>query len=330
MNAEIIQNIDYLEYGNFIKNNFSSFYHSVNHILFLKDLLKIKPYFIQIKEKNEIIGLMPFFMKKSKHGIVINSLPFFGSYGGIVNKNDCTKLILNELNNFNLENDILSSVIIPNPLLQNESMYEKHYSYNIKDPRLIQCLELNNKSETELWSSFEQRVRRAVRKSQKLNMFVTNPELTDDVIDEFDVEEIVDERTAAIYELGTEFIQLSPTGQIDPEEQARFAAGLVDLRQRLGLYNEDMSGVTINEQVLYQARIQLPSNVITGEYTAETFAISDGRVIASAIAEVEVRKVGFERLVEVFSQRFALLYGLLAVGLSVSMGWIAGRLFAMV
>lgn len=144
------------------------------------------------------------------------------------------------------------------------------------------------------------------------------------------VEEIVDERTAAIYELGTEFIQLSPTGQIDPEEQARFSAGLVDLRHRLGLYNEDMSGVTINEQVLYQARIQLPSNVITGEYTAETFAISDGRVIASAIAEVEVRKVGFERLVEVFSQRFALLYGLLAVGLSVSMGWIAGRLFAMV
>nr|WP_298895302.1 TIGR02186 family protein [uncultured Altererythrobacter sp.] len=144
------------------------------------------------------------------------------------------------------------------------------------------------------------------------------------------VEEIVDERTAAIYELGTEFIQLSPTGQIDPEKQARFAAGLVDLRQRLGLYNEDMSGVTINEQVLYQARIQLPSNVITGEYTAETFAISDGRVIASAIAEVEVRKVGFERLVEVFSQRFALLYGLLAVGLSVSMGWIAGRLFAMI
>lgn len=144
------------------------------------------------------------------------------------------------------------------------------------------------------------------------------------------VEEIVDERTAAIYELGTEFIQLSPTGQIDPEKQARFAAGLVDLRQRLGLYNEDMSGVTINEQVLYQARIELPSNVITGEYTAETFAISDGRVIASAIAEVEVRKVGFERLVEVFSQRFALLYGLLAVGLSVSMGWIAGRLFAMI
>ncbi|MDX1703473.1 TIGR02186 family protein [Altererythrobacter ishigakiensis] len=144
------------------------------------------------------------------------------------------------------------------------------------------------------------------------------------------VEQIVDERTAAIYELGTRFIQLSPTGQIDPEKQSRFAEGLVDLRQRLGLYKEDMSGVTINEQVLYQARIQLPSNVITGQYTAETFAISNGRVIASEIAEVEVRKVGFERLVEIFAQRWSLIYGLLAVGLSVSMGWIAGRLFAMI
>lgn len=144
------------------------------------------------------------------------------------------------------------------------------------------------------------------------------------------VEEIVDERTAAIYELGTEFIQLSPTGQIEPEKQARFAAGLVDLRQRQGLYKEDMDGVTISEQVLYQARIQLPSNVVTGQYTAETFAISDGLVIASAIAEVEVKKVGFERLVEVFAQNLSLIYGLLAVGLSIGMGWVAGRLFAFI
>ena len=142
------------------------------------------------------------------------------------------------------------------------------------------------------------------------------------------VDQIVDERTAAIYELGTQFIQLSPSGQIEPEKQARFAAGLVDLRRRQGRYKEDVSGVAISEQVLYQARIELPSNVVTGQYTAETFAISRGQVIASAIAEVEVRKVGFERFVEVFSQLYALWYGLAAVFLSVSMGWIAGRLFA--
>ncbi len=142
------------------------------------------------------------------------------------------------------------------------------------------------------------------------------------------VEEIVDERTAAIYELGTRFIQLSPSGQIDPEKQARFAAGLVEQRERGGLYKQDMDGVQITEGVLYKARIKLPSHVITGRYTAETFAITDGRVIASAIADVEVRKVGFERFVEIASQRWALIYGLVAVALSIGMGWVAGRLFA--
>ena len=144
------------------------------------------------------------------------------------------------------------------------------------------------------------------------------------------VEELVDERTAAIYEFGTEFIQLSPTGAINPEEQTRFSDGLVDLRSRQGLYRESMNGVTIREQVLYQARIYLPSNVVTGTYTAETFAVTQGRVIASAVAEVEVRKVGLERLVEDVSQDWSLAYGLLAVGISVGMGWLAGRVFALI
>lgn len=142
--------------------------------------------------------------------------------------------------------------------------------------------------------------------------------------------DIVDERTAAIYELGLGYLQLSPSGSIDPEEQQRFTAGLVDLRSRSGLYREEPGGVTISEQVLYQARISLPSNVLTGTYTAETFAITRGRVIASATAEVEVRKVGFERLVAEYADENSFWYGLLAVGLSVFMGWLAGRLFALI
>lgn len=144
------------------------------------------------------------------------------------------------------------------------------------------------------------------------------------------IEEIVDERTAAIYELGLNFLQLSPAGAIDPEEQARFTAGLVDLMRRQSLYKEDGHGVSISDGVLYQARIALPSNVATGRYTAETFAITRGRVISSAIAEVEVRKLGFERLVAEQAEQSSVLYGLFAVALSLLMGWLAGRVFALV
>ncbi|MBD2842634.1 TIGR02186 family protein [Erythrobacter rubeus] len=141
------------------------------------------------------------------------------------------------------------------------------------------------------------------------------------------IDEIVDPRTAAIYELGTQFIQLSPSGQIEPEEQARFASGLVEMRQRGGLYKEDPQGVRISEGVLYQARIVLPSNVITGPYTAETFAIANGRVLASATAEIAVEKVGLEGEVVNAAERASLLYGLGAILLSLSMGWFAGRFF---
>jgi uncharacterized protein (TIGR02186 family) len=144
------------------------------------------------------------------------------------------------------------------------------------------------------------------------------------------IRQIVDERTAAIYELGLPWLQLSPVGTYDPAEQARFAAGLVDLMRREGLYKNDDKGVTLNQQVLYQARISLPSNVQPGTYTAETFAINRGRVVTSAISRVEVKKVGFERAINRFAERGSFFYGLLAVGISVAMGWLAGRLFALV
>jgi len=144
------------------------------------------------------------------------------------------------------------------------------------------------------------------------------------------IDRIVDPLTAAIYELGLDYLQLSPTGAIDPQEQARFTAGLVDLRQRQGLYKQDGNGVSISGGVLYQARIAVPSNVATGRYTAETFAIADGRVIDSAIAEVQVVKEGFERLVADEAQDDGLFYGLIVVALSLFMGWAAGRLFALI
>lgn len=144
------------------------------------------------------------------------------------------------------------------------------------------------------------------------------------------IAKIVDDKTAAIYELGLKWLQLSPIGVIDPKEQRRFSGGLVDLMRREGFYREDEGAVKINGQVLYSARMSLPSSVQIGTYTAETFAIRNGKVVASAITRVEVTKEGFERFVAVAAEERGLIYGLFAVLVSVGMGWVAGRLFALV
>src|SRR3546814_4079287 len=72
---------------------------------------------------------------------------------------------------------------------------------------------------------------------------------------------------AAIYELGLEYLQLSPGAGATPDEQQRFETGLVDLMRRQQLYFEKPDGVEITGGVLYRARINIPARVPVGNYT---------------------------------------------------------------
>jgi uncharacterized protein (TIGR02186 family) len=142
------------------------------------------------------------------------------------------------------------------------------------------------------------------------------------------VRDLVNERTAAIYELGLHDLQLSPGGGALPDKERRFEAGLLDLRKRQRLYSEDSKGVEISQRVLYRARINIPSQVPVGTYTAETFLIDDKKVVAVATKEIAIGKSGFERFIAVAARRHAFLYGLAAVFLSLGLGWFAAWLFA--
>ncbi|MBX3560659.1 MAG: TIGR02186 family protein [Sphingomonas sp.] len=139
--------------------------------------------------------------------------------------------------------------------------------------------------------------------------------------------DLVDERTAAIYELGLGNLQLSPGGGADSDTLRRFERGFIDLRRRHRLYQEIPDGVEISEGVLYRARISIPARVPVGDYTAETFLIRDGRVIAGAVREISIDKLGFERFIAEAAERWSLAYGIVAVALSLLLGWGASALF---
>ncbi len=142
------------------------------------------------------------------------------------------------------------------------------------------------------------------------------------------ISELVDERTAAIYELGLGNLQLSPGGGALPEKEQRFEVGLLELRQRQGLYSENPKGVEISEGVLYRARIDIPSQVPVGTYTAETFLIDDERVIAAATREIQIGKSGFERFVALAARRHSFFYGLAAMLMSLALGYAAAWAFS--
>jgi uncharacterized protein (TIGR02186 family) len=139
--------------------------------------------------------------------------------------------------------------------------------------------------------------------------------------------QIIDERTAAIYELGLDNLQLSPGGGAPSDVLRRFEHGLLDLRLRHQLYAEYPRGVEIREGVLYRARIPIPARVPIGTYSAETFLIRDGRVIAAAAREIRVEKLGFEGFVAEAAERWSFAYGIAAVAVSLLLGWGASAAF---
>jgi uncharacterized protein (TIGR02186 family) len=140
------------------------------------------------------------------------------------------------------------------------------------------------------------------------------------------IERIVDERTRAIYELGLDSLQLSPGSNAVSDVEQRFQHGLVDLKRRAGLYVEAPRAVEITDGVLYRARLTIPARVPVGRFTAETFLIRDGRVLAAAVRDIDIRKSGFERFVARAADRESIAYGLVAVALSIALGWAAGWL----
>ncbi len=141
------------------------------------------------------------------------------------------------------------------------------------------------------------------------------------------LDELVDERTAAIYELGVKNLQLSPASSEQPKTRRRFENGLIDLFSKSKLYDEQPGSVEISNGVLYRARLAIPARVPVGNYVTETFLIKDGRILAVASKEVQIDKSGFERFVAESARQYPLLYGLVAVLLSLLLGWGAAMAF---
>lgn len=139
--------------------------------------------------------------------------------------------------------------------------------------------------------------------------------------------QMMDERTAAIYELGLENLSLSPAAFEDENQLRTFERGLIDLKQRQALYVEHFGAVEISNGVLYRAALTIPAQVPVGRYTAETYLVSRGRVLAVAARDIDIRKTGFDRFVADSAENFGFFYGLVAVMLSVSLGLGASFVF---
>jgi uncharacterized protein (TIGR02186 family) len=78
---------------------------------------------------------------------------------------------------------------------------------------------------------------------------------------------------------------------------------------------------------LFRTTLSFPANVPPGLYKVQVFEVRDGQIVGAQRSTLVISKIGVEADIYDFAKQQGALYGLLAIALSVTLGWLAGVIF---
>ena len=133
----------------------------------------------------------------------------------------------------------------------------------------------------------------------------------------------------ARHEFGPEHLTLQPIegSGLEISEIAAFQDALVRNKERQNLYTVEPEPVNFIGPNLFRTTLSFPANVPPGLYKVQVFALRDGQVVGAQRSTLVISKIGVEADIYDFAKEQGALYGLLAIALSVTLGWLAGVIF---
>lgn len=138
--------------------------------------------------------------------------------------------------------------------------------------------------------------------------------------------------TSAVRErlqLGVDHLKLivaDENGYTD-DELKEFGEALIRNKEREGLYTVTPETISFPGSKLFRTTFEFPANVPPGLYRIEVFHLKDGNVIGAHQSSLQISKVGIEAEVFDFAREHAAFYGLVAILIAVTSGWLAGVIF---
>ena len=117
------------------------------------------------------------------------------------------------------------------------------------------------------------------------------------------------------------------SGAQDPQA---FVAALIRIREEGDAYVLAEGSITLRDDTLFDASITLPPDLVEGDYEARILLTEGGRVVATEMATLAVRKVGLERFLYGLAHDRPALYGLLSLAIAVAAGWGASAAFRLI
>ena len=121
---------------------------------------------------------------------------------------------------------------------------------------------------------------------------------------------------------------LTPVGELEtPPETAEFLDAMIRVNTASGVYGTAEEGITLRENTLFSADIELPADVTEGLYQTRIFLTRNGRIIDRYDTSIYVQKVGMERWIYRLAHDQPFLYGLLSLFIAIAAGWTASAAF---
>ncbi len=118
-----------------------------------------------------------------------------------------------------------------------------------------------------------------------------------------------------------------PSSPISLARKQAFSEALLHYLTHHHLYSTQSGNVEFIEETLFKTTIDFPDSTPRGTYTAEVYLFSDGVLVGSYTAPIEVFKTGLDAYLFEAAHEHATLYGLCAVLLALSIGFLASELF---
>ena len=106
-----------------------------------------------------------------------------------------------------------------------------------------------------------------------------------------------------------------------------FVAALMRIRTEQGRFRVEEGEVQLVENTLFRADVELPSDLVEGNYKVRMFLTRGGRVMDEKELTIFVRKAGLERFLYNLAQQKPLVYGLISLAIAVIAGWAASEGF---
>jgi uncharacterized protein (TIGR02186 family) len=114
---------------------------------------------------------------------------------------------------------------------------------------------------------------------------------------------------------------------VDDAAAAEFRSALLRLKERRSLYGDKVLPVSFLGNRLFRTEMSFPANVPVGTYSVEVYLLQDGQVVSAQTTPLIISKIGVGAEVYDFAHNQPAIYGMIAIVVAISAGWLAATAF---